>query len=84
MKCMYTKNGSFLIYSKKTGWSKTFVNDCNGVEVVEAFCSKVCQISQGLLTIYFLFHFDLDVLCFSLLEHYLNKGYIYSVSHKCT
>ena len=48
--------------------------------MVEAFCFKVCQISQGLLTIYFIsFPFNVDVLCFSLLEPYLNKGYIYTV-----
>ena len=44
--------------------------------MAEAFNLKVCQISQGLSTIS-LFYFGLDVLCFSLLEPYFNKGYIY-------
>ena len=40
--------------------------------MAEAFCLKVCQISQELLTTYSIL-FDLDVLCYSLLEPYLKN-----------
>ena len=44
--------------------------------MVEAFCSKVCRNKSRTVNNLTSFHFDLDVLCFSLLEPYLNKGYI--------